>query len=99
MFRVSDKVVRIAPLQNSHNYDIIGEPMEVGRVYVVSGTEFFDFREGWADGIYVVGSEAIWKPWGQVVPWAAKYFRKLDDIKEENRLKNHDRERTPEKVS
>ena len=93
MFKISDKVVRVKPRVNDAlgEYDILGSPMEVGRVYVVCGVDpAYEYHEGPMCGVYLVGCEAYYKAGGYVAPWVASRFRKLEDIKEENRKKQQE---------
>jgi len=55
MFKVSDKVVRITPPMNMHNFIHQGEPIEKGTVYVVRWSGEWNFQTGWQAAIRLVG--------------------------------------------
>jgi len=87
MFKVSDKVVRMCPMKrkNRVKWKVLGAPMRKGRVYVVEGIEEYDYEEGVATGLYLVGCHAIWLPRNENTPWCSEFFRKLEEVREENR--------------
>jgi len=86
-FKVSDKVVCI----EDRGLDTTISPIHTGTVYVVRGVHFTKRFHGGipvgTPGVYLVGLRGPIHSNGNEISYRAARFRKLDEIKEENRLK------------
>ena len=83
MFNISDKVVCI----DDSDQDDHGDSVILNIIYVIRGIR--DYEEEDFIGLYLVGLNAgIDEEDGSERTFASERFRKLEDIKEENRLKN-----------
>ncbi len=89
-FNISDKVVCIddTPGVRPYQYHYPNGFVKKGQVYCVESVLEYRFTEGVLLSLFIVGCPRFWKVTGANIPWAARRFRKLEDIKEENRLKN-----------
>lgn len=99
MFKVSDKVVCVDAKWNPRvRFAKMSSMPVVGTVYVVRGS-YLSPGDGEPSCRLVGINGNICKRFGTEYGFKQHHFRKLEEIKEENRLKNYEPERTPEKVS
>lgn len=95
MINTNDKVVCVddSPGKGTLDgeYSFPNGYVKRGTVYNVSGTETIDFSNtGPTAAVYITGVPAIHKVYGDETPWEAARFRRVSDIKSENKLKREE---------